>query len=142
MLYEVITGVSRAAVTLAINNLRLSGKAINGKKILYEEALRQWTSNTDPRREFGEQKVADINDIELQEPDDDFYDLEEDRKEPSSLSRITSYNVCYTKLLRVICGGFPCQPYSVAGKQKGKEDSRDLWPALFDVIKEYRNNFV
>lgn len=78
-------GVSRAAVTLAINNLRLSGKAINGKKILYEEALRQWTSNTDPRREFGEQKVADINDIELQEPDDDLYDLEEDRKEPSSL---------------------------------------------------------
>ncbi len=47
-----------------------------------------------------------------------------------------------TKPIDVICGGFPCQPYSVAGKQKGKEDNRDLWPAMFDVIKEYKPSWV
>ncbi|MED3610168.1 DNA cytosine methyltransferase, partial [Bacillus thuringiensis] len=28
--------------------------------------------------------------------------------------------------ISIVAGGFPCQPYSVAGKQKGKEDDRDL----------------
>ena len=42
----------------------------------------------------------------------------------------------------IITGGFPCQPYSVAGKQKGTDDNRYLWPDMFRVIKEVKPTFI
>ena len=42
----------------------------------------------------------------------------------------------------VITGGVPCQPFSVAGKQKGTSDDRHLWPEMFRIIKAFKSRFV
>ena len=42
----------------------------------------------------------------------------------------------------LICGGFPCQPWSVAGQQRGAEDDRDLWPVMASLIERLRPRWV
>jgi len=42
----------------------------------------------------------------------------------------------------IITGGFPCQSFSVAGKQKGTSDSRYLWPEMFRIIKIFKPRYV
>ena len=42
----------------------------------------------------------------------------------------------------IITGGYPCQPFSVAGRQQGEKDPRHVWPEYFRLIKELRPTWV
>jgi DNA (cytosine-5)-methyltransferase 1 len=64
---------------------------------------------------------------------------------PKSISYedITSVDFrCHRGTIDILTGGFPCQPYSNAGKRLGKEDERHLWPEMLRAIREIRPTYV
>jgi DNA (cytosine-5)-methyltransferase 1 len=48
----------------------------------------------------------------------------------------------YANKIDILTGGFPCQPYSMAGKRQGKEDERHLWPQMLRAIREIKPKYI
>lgn len=45
-------------------------------------------------------------------------------------------------IVDIIAGGFPCQPFSVAGKQLATDDPRHLWPNIVQIVRQVRPRFL
>ena len=50
----------------------------------------------------------------------------------------------WTKVERpdIVCGGYPCQPFSTAGRRGGENDTRHLWPAMHNAIRLLRPRYA
>ena len=59
-----------------------------------------------------------------------------------NLGNIKEINWRETEKVDVICGGYPCQPFSTAGKRNGEEDPRHLWPWVREAISELRPQYA
>lgn len=59
-----------------------------------------------------------------------------------NLGDITKIDWATVPKVEVITGGYPCQPFSVAGNRKGKTDERHLWPYVLDCICNLRPDFA
>lgn len=52
------------------------------------------------------------------------------------------YALAYQGMVDILTGGFPCQPFSVAGKGLGADDPRNMWPSTLECIRIIRPRYV
>jgi len=69
--------------------------------------------------------------------------LENNFPDTKRYSDIKNFNgTKYENKIDILTGGFPCQPFSIAGKRKGADDNRYLWNEMLRVIKEVKPKFI
>ena len=59
-----------------------------------------------------------------------------------NLGDITAIDWSTVEPVDVICGGYPCQPFSLSGSRRGESDPRHLWPYMRDAIRVLRPRYV
>lgn len=59
-----------------------------------------------------------------------------------NLGDITTVDWTSAETVDVLCGGYPCQPFSAAGKRRGTDDERHLWPDFAEAIRRLRPRCV
>lgn len=59
-----------------------------------------------------------------------------------NLGDITAVDWSTVEQVEILTGGWPCQPWSVAGKRKGKADARALWPEVERAVRALRPRLV
>lgn len=55
---------------------------------------------------------------------------------------IRRFNAAYWKGIDLVSGGLPCPPFSIAGKQLGADDDRDMFPSMLRIVKDSRPRAV
>jgi len=63
-----------------------------------------------------------------------FSDLKELANDEETIRTIPDHDL--------ICGRIPCQPFSVAGRKKGTQDDRHLWPYMLEIIKQKKPTYA
>ena len=59
-----------------------------------------------------------------------------------NIGNLVGFDWATTEEIDILTAGFPCQPVSNAGKRKGTDDSRWLWPEVAEAIRVLRPEFV
>jgi len=59
-----------------------------------------------------------------------------------NLGDVTKVDWSHVERVDLICGGYPCQPFSLAGARRGHDDPRHLWPHFADALRVLRPRFA
>ncbi|MGW0942936.1 DNA cytosine methyltransferase [Streptomyces sp. NPDC002623] len=55
-----------------------------------------------------------------------------------NIGDLTTADYTQVEPVDIVCGGYPCQPFSLAGKRKGTQDERHIWPYIADALRVLR----
>ena len=65
-----------------------------------------------------------------------------DRFTVPNLGDVTKVDWSEVEPVDIICGGYPCQPFSVAGHKRGDQDDRHLWPHFKEALRVLRPEYA